>query len=62
MNTLIWYTLMFAEIIICTDKRKSAACRTFMATPLLTINFFRTDLIKTIREHWLTRMLRITVL
>jgi hypothetical protein len=35
-----------AEIIICMNKRKSAACRTFMATPLPTRNFFSTHIIK----------------
>jgi hypothetical protein len=37
---------MLAETIICVNKRKSAACRAFMAIPLLTRNFFRTDIIK----------------
>jgi hypothetical protein len=37
---------MFAEIIICMNKRKSAACSALMAIPLLTRNFFRSDIIK----------------
>jgi hypothetical protein len=37
---------MFAEIIICMNKRKSAACCTLMAVPLLTRNFFCANIIK----------------
>jgi hypothetical protein len=37
---------MFAEIIICMNIRKSAACNAYMAIPLLTKNFFCTDIIK----------------
>jgi hypothetical protein len=37
---------MFAEIITCKRKRKSAACHTFIAIPLLTRNLFCTGIIK----------------
>lgn len=36
---------MFAEIIICMNRRKSAACRAAKAITPLTRSFFRTDII-----------------
>jgi hypothetical protein len=41
---------MFAEITIWKNKRKSAACRAFTGVPLLTRNFFRTNIIKIRRK------------
>jgi hypothetical protein len=44
---------MFAKIIICMNKRKYAASRAFTAIPLLTRNFFRTNIIKIRRTiYW----------